>query len=1111
MGARMRALDWSGTPIGPPSGWPQALQTTLRLMLGSRYPMFVWWGRELTNFYNDAYIPVLGQRHPSALGRPAAEIWRDIWGTVGPQASAVMTRGEASWAEEVLLVMERNGYTEETYFTYSYSAIPDDAGGIGGVFCACTEDTERVLGERRLRCLRQLAAATADARSVEDACDRAAKALAENALDLPFALIYLLDPGGARARLVASTGIDRDHPRVPGEIDFSGAEPLATHPWPFATAARGRTAVIAGLDQASLLPGGPWPEPTTTAMLLPLARRGQAEPAGMIIAGASPRRAFDEHYKAFFELLADGVANAIANARAYAEERARAEALAELDRAKTTFFSNISHELRTPLTLMLGPIEEEIARQKDDPESLERLRIAHRSSLRLLKLVNTLLDFSRIEAGRLQASFEPLDLAALTAEIASVFRSAMEKAGLRLEVDCPALSEPVYVDRELWEKIVLNLLSNALKHTFEGSVSVSLRERGDEVDLTVRDSGIGISEAEKDRVFERFHRVKGARARSHEGTGIGLALVQELAKLHGGQVRVESEVGRGSSFTVTLKLGRDHLPSERLSAGKTSAGAVLGATPYVEEALRWLPSPPGDERPDEQPEGDRARILLADDNADMREYVQKLLRSTWTVETASDGIEALELTRQRRFDLLLADVMMPGLDGIELLRAVRSDPRTSTMPVIMLSARAGEEARIEGLEAGADDYLVKPFMARELVARVRTQLTLARLRRRTEEVLKEADRRKDEFLAMLAHELRNPLAPIRTSLEILRRSSPAEPAIERARALIERQVSHMVRLVDDLLDVSRISRGKVLLRKEPLDLARLVRTTADDHRAALEEGGLALRIDVPDAPVVTVGDPTRLAQAVDNLVQNAGKFTDRGGSVAVRLEVQGSTAVIRVTDTGIGMEPDVVPRIFEPFAQADRSLDRSRGGLGLGLALVKGLVELHGGRVEAESGGLGQGSEIRLFLPIEAAPAPAKAPDTTPPASDIPRQILLIEDNLDAAESLSDLLHLMGHEVHVEHAGTAGVEAAKERLPNFIICDIGLPGEMDGFAVARALRAIPELGATQLVALTGYGGQEDRRRALEAGFHVHLTKPVELRALEELLAAYPSPSRTRGG
>ena len=1107
MGARMRALDWSKTPVGDPSGWPQALGTSLRIMLSSRYPMFIWWGRELTNFYNDAYIPALGQKHPAALGRPAAEIWRDIWGTVGPQAEAVMTLGEASWAEEVLLVMERNGYLEETYFTYSYSPVPDDSGGIGGVFCACTEDTERVLGERRLRSLRQLAAATATARSTVEACELAARSLGENAFDVSFALIYLLDPEGKRARLACSTGIDRDHPRVPAEVDLTA--PAAAYPWPFSEGAAGRAAVITGIDTALGLPGGPWPEPTTTAMLLPLGRRGQEQQAGMIIVGASPRRAFDERYKGFFELIADGVANAVANARAYAEERARAETLAELDRAKTTFFSNISHELRTPLTLMLGPIEEEIARRQGDAEGQDRLRIAHRSSLRLLKLVNTLLDFSRIEAGRLQASFEPTDLAAFTAEIASVFRAAMEKAGLRLEVDCPPLPEPVYVDPELWEKIVLNLLSNAFKHTFEGGVSVSLRARGLEVDLTVRDTGTGIPREEQEHVFERFHRVKGARARSHEGTGIGLALVQELTKLHGGRVHLESQVGRGSSFTVSLKRGRDHLPSDRIGGERSLAGTALGATPYIEEALRWLPSAPVPEPSDEAAdakapeEAGRARILLVDDNADMCAYVQNLLGARWTVETASDGLAALALTQQRVFNLLLTDVMMPGLDGIELLRAVRSDPKTSTMPVIMLSARAGDEARLEGLEAGADDYLVKPFTARELVARVHTQLTMARLRRRAEEVLKEADRRKDEFLTMLAHELRNPLAPIRTSLEILRRSAVSDPAVERARAMIERQVAHMVRLVDDLLDVSRISRGKILLREERLDLAGLVRTTADDHRASLEAAGLSLRIDVPDEPVFALGDPTRLAQAVDNLLQNAGKFTDKGGSVEVRLEVHGPVALIRVTDTGIGMAPDVVPHIFEPFTQADRSLDRSRGGLGLGLALVKGLLDLHGGRVEASSQGLGEGSEIRLLLPIEAAPAPAEPRGPAPPKSDTAKRVLIIEDNVDAAESLSDLLELMGHEVHVEHIGTTGIAAAKERLPDVVLCDIGLPGAMDGYAVARALRAIPDLRAARLIALTGYGGEENRRTALEAGFHVHLTKPFELEALEEILARLP--------
>ena len=482
-------------------------------------------------------------------------------------------------------------------------------------------------------------------------------------------------------------------------------------------------------------------------------------------------------------------------------EQRRAETLAELDRAKTVFFSNISHELRTPLTLLLGPAVDSLADREEPLPSRqrERLELIHHSGLRLYKLVNTLLDFSRIEAGRVQTTYEPTDLAALTAELTSSFRSAVERAGLVLIVDCPpltALSQPVYVDREMWEKIVLNLLSNALKFTFAGAITVSLRAAGDQgnwVELEVRDTGTGIPAEELPHLFERFRRVQGARARTQEGTGIGLALVWELARLHGGMVRVTSVLAAGSSFIVALPTGSDRLRTEHLRdmhSSETSralpgmeslTSTVWGATPFVEEALRWLPdvatpetaveaaAVPTDtmaEMRGHEPQGSlpaahdgahrgaatqaaspgtgttgplaavpgshpdsQERILVADDNADMRAYLTRLLSERWVVEGVADGLAALAAAHARPPDLVLADVMMPGLDGFALLHALRADPATSAIPVLLLSARAGEEATVEGLEAGADDYLVKPFAARELLARVQSHLDLALLRR----------------------------------------------------------------------------------------------------------------------------------------------------------------------------------------------------------------------------------------------------------------------------------------------------------------------------------------------------------------------------------------------
>ncbi len=406
--------------------------------------------------------------------------------------------------------------------------------------------------------------------------------------------------------------------------------------------------------------------------------------------------------------------------------------------AKTEFFSNVSHEFRTPLTLMLGPLEDLLAGVRGElPGPVgEDVEMVQRNALRLLKLVDALLDFSRLEAGRKEARFEPVDLAALTTDLASTFRSAVERAGLRLVVACPALPEPIFVDREMWEQIVLNLVSNAFKFTLAGEIAVSLEVDDDAVKLAVRDTGVGIPEAELPHLFERFHRVRGSAGRNFEGTGIGLALVQELARLHGGTVSVESAPGRGSCFTVRIPRGSDHLPRERLSLvprAPTTSAAQSRVDAFVAEAQQWTSgaeAPPEEAPPEEAvvAGAPRKRIVLADDNADMRDYIRRLLEHEHEVVAVGDGRQALEEVRARRPDLLLSDVMMPVMDGLELLREVRADPSLRTLPVLLLSARAGEEARVGGLEVGADDYLTKPFSARELAARVRAQLYLADLR-----------------------------------------------------------------------------------------------------------------------------------------------------------------------------------------------------------------------------------------------------------------------------------------------------------------------------------------------------------------------------------------------
>ena len=722
MARRMRAYPWAESPLGDPRDWPASLRTAVRICLTSRFPMIVWWGEQLFMFYNDAYLPLMGNKHPGLM-RPGEQIWPEIWPTVGPMLDSVLRTGQATWSEDLLLPMDRHGYWEETYWTYSYSPLHDDDGTVSGLFTAVKETTEEVVGRRRLAVLQDLGAQAGQARSVTEACDLVVRSVQRAPEVIPFAAVYLRGPDGDAA-LAGSSAPDGPGGWPVEEVLRSGQAVTLTD-------------VIARFGE---LPAGGWKTPPAEAMVLPLTG-GTGEPAGAIVLAASAGRALDEAYRSFLGLLAQQTAALVNRAVAYQAQLRRAEELAELDRAKTAFFSNVSHEFRTPLTLIMGPVEELRARvDPADAVAAGELDVIYRNGLRLGKLVNTLLDFSRIEAGRMQASFEPLDLGAFTAELASVFQSAFDRAGIRYEVDCPSLSAPVYVDREMWEKVVFNLLSNALKFTFEGTVSVRLDEEDGHAVLRVADTGVGIAAAEIPRLFDRFHRIENMPSRSNEGSGIGLALVRELIALHGGTITASGAESAGTTFIVRIPFGRGHLPDANVVAGGGSRAVPTAANPFLLEAMRWLPGDPagqdaapgalaagaGSRDADGKPAP--ARVLLADDNADMREYLQRLLRPGYEVTTVTDGQAALEAARANPPDILISDVMMPRLGGLALVAALRADLHTAEVPVLLLSARAGQEAAIEGLEAGADDYLVKPFSAAELLARVRANVELARLR-----------------------------------------------------------------------------------------------------------------------------------------------------------------------------------------------------------------------------------------------------------------------------------------------------------------------------------------------------------------------------------------------
>ena len=1562
----MRSHDWASTPLGPVERWPQSLRSAVSILLPSKAQIVLFWGPELVTLYNDAYRPVFGAKHPRALGLPAREAWSEIWDhTLSELFYGVLRTGEAFWARDHLFILERNGYPEETYFDVSYDPVRDESGEVGGVFCIVSETTGRVVGERRLKSLRDLTEATANARSPEEACASSIHALA-GVHDIPFALLYLDGLDERTPPLVCGT---------PGTEAMTGRRDA---PWTAAPdVAELRLVSLRGQD--GVVPTGVWPEAPQQAAVIGIPGTGGGR-VGTLVAGLNPYRLLDEDYGGFLQLVVRQIASSIASARAYDAERRRAETLAQLDQAKTAFFSNVSHEFRTPLTLMLGPLEDTLAHSQELPaEDRERLDVVHRNSLRLLKLVNTLLDFSRIEAGRIESSYEPTGLAHFTADLASAFRSVIESAGIKFTVDCQPIGEPVYIDRQLWEKIVFNLLSNAFKFTERGEIEVRLKRRGQHATLIIRDTGTGIPAEALPRLFERFYRVKGSRGRSFEGSGIGLALVQELSRLHGGTVSVESVLGEGSTFTVSIPLGSAHLPPDRIGVSR-SLDTTSSRAAQVEELTGWLPEAANAtaQGSGKRPSAAVGRILLADDNADMRAYVRRMLAERYDVEAVENGAAALRAARERRPDLVLTDVMMPQMDGFELLRALREDEQLRTIPVILLSARAGEEARVDGISAGADDYLVKPFSAKELRARVAARLQLSQLqsrlqedhaelaqlfaqtpvptavlrgpdlvfemvnpaytrvtgdrdllgrplleaipilegqgfdtllrdvmrtgvpyvgreelirldrhghvedtywtfvyaplrsasgqidqviaicnevtaevrereviarsearyrsifeaagvsiweedfsavktaidalkrsgvtdfrrfltshpefvrqaisqvrildvneaslqlfdatdkaellrslhtvflpeteqifieeliaiaeerpvfeaetavrtltgkrldvllklafagsdpelrsvlitlvditeRKRAEDAVREdarvletlnrvggalaaemnlerimqavtdaateltgarfgaffrnvvdssgesyllytlsgasreafekfgtprntalfaatfagegpvrlddvtedprygrnapnrgmpvghlpvrsylavpvrsrsgevigglflghpdravftaraerlvvgvatqaavaidnarlyeqsleligrlqdSDRHKDEFLAMLSHELRNPLAPLRNSLHLLRLSSDGAGPSEFIHEMMERQVNHLVRLVDDLLEMSRISRGSFELRREHVELSAVVKNAIETSDPLLRAAGHRLTVSVPDQPLWIDGDAVRLSQVLANLLNNAAKYTDAGGEIAITARATGKSAEVVVRDNGSGISAEALPHIFEMFSRGDRSSGRDQTGLGIGLALARLLTEMHGGSIVARSDGKGRGSEFIVRIPL--SPDQSILPDPAPLIGTriARKRILVVDDNRDSAESMRLLLEFLGADVRVAFDGKSALETFAVYEPAVVLLDIGMPG-LDGYEVARRMRATSSMRTT-IVALTGWGQDEDRRRALSAGFDRHLIKPADIGALQALLGSVDgadsprSPSR----
>jgi signal transduction histidine kinase len=1120
LGELMRRHDWTKTPLGAPGQWPQSLRMAVRIMLTSLQPIWIGWGKELIYLYNDPYKSIIGGKHPWALGRPTHDVWREIWPDIEPLLATALGGDRGTFVESQLLIMERNGYPEETYYTFSYSPIPDDNGAVGGIICANSDDTLRVIGERQVALLRELASGTANIRSREEAFARSVKALATNRHDLPFAMLYVGEPGNDALSLVGTSGFPQGFD-IHGFAQFPSLSADPAVPWPIAEALRAHETRIADISDdlfgtnlfGTETPTGAWDRAPKQAAILPISPTGETGRTGVLIVGLNPFRLFDESYRGFLELAAGQIAAALSSAQAYEEERKRAEALAELDRAKTTFFSNVSHEFRTPLTLMLGPIEDLLAASRLDAESHSQLELVHRNGVRLLRLVNSLLDFSRIEAGRMRANFEPTDLAAYTAEIASGFRGVIEKAGLSFTVSGRELAQPVYVDREMWEKVILNLLSNAFKFTLKGEIRVTIDndENGGAALVRIADTGIGVAADQLPRLFERFHRVEGAQGRSFEGTGIGLALVQELVKLHGGVIEADSEYGRGTLFTIRLPFGSAHLPDDQVDDSAPSP-APAKAHAYVEEALRLLPDIAASGEaphsimeasasikglPRELLPGFGKRVLLADDNADMREYVRRLLMTQgYDVDLAEDGETALALARQAPPDLILTDVMMPKLDGFGVLRGIRSDVALASTPVLMLSARAGEEAKVEALDAAADDYLAKPFAARELLARVNSNIQMAAVRRDAERMLREQARKLESLNSTLeqrveaevaerfkveealrqaqkmeaigqltggvAHDFNNLLTVIMGGLDTIRRSRPEDTArIQRAAEMAFVGTQRAAGLTNRLLAFSR----RQPLAPRPLELNLLVRDMTELLHRTLGETVELETVLAPRLWAVEV-DQNQLESAMLNLAVNARDAMPEGGKLTIETAntaldqsyferdaevIPGQYVVVSISDNGSGMSKDTLARAFEPF-YTTKEVGR---GTGLGLSMVYGFVKQSGGHVTLYSEE-GHGTTVKLYFPrYNGKLDPLRdAPARPVPQASEGEVILVVEDSDDVRLYSASILRELGYRVLEASNADAALEIIRQaHRIDLLFTDVVLPGK-NGRALVEAAKAI---------------------------------------------------------
>ncbi len=810
----------------------------------------------------------------------------------------------------------------------------------------------------------------------------------------------------------------------------------------------------------------------------------------------------------------------------------------EIDKLKTQFFTNISHELRTPLALVLGSVERLLRSESFTPEQRHHVETIERHSTILLKQVNDLLDISKLDAAKMGLNYADVDMAQLVSFTTGCFEDLARERRISFTMAAPS-SLPVQVDAEKAQRVLLNLFSNAFKHTPDGGkVHCHLSADQERLFISIQDSGVGVPPELRDVIFERFWQGDPSPGGRFGGTGLGLSIAQEFAQLHGGHITVHDAPGGGACFTVELPLTA---PAGTEIRGRSPEPTEIAAVARL--TLAQLAWPQQEDRDSEQqsegvtiaPDESKPLLLVVEDNQAMNRFLRETLAAEFRVEVAFDGEQGLQKAVALSPDLILTDVMMPGTSGERMIRQIRTMPELNAVPIVVLTAKADQELRTNLLEQGVQDYLTKPFSVAEMLARLRNLVTMKRTRdvlqaeiesrsenletmaqtlaqRKREAqlalaVAEESNRARDQFLATISHEMRTPLTAIIGWARLLRTGNLDKESFSRALETIERNARAQAKLIEDLLDTSRIITGKMRLDVRTMELPPVIQAAIDAVRPAVEANAIQLYTVLdPDAGPV-LGDPDRLQQVVWNLLSNAVKFTPREGRVQVRLERVNAEAHLTVIDSGKGIKPEFLPYVFDRFRQGDSSTTRTHSGLGLGLAIVRHLVELHGGTVQADSPGEGGGASFQVRLPLVIAAVESHVPLATVDRESTVDlrglRVLVVEDEADTREMICLTLRRYGAKVTPASSAAEALKALRRIRPDLLLADIEMADE-DGYTLLRKVKALESARREPIpaFALTAHTRPEDRRRAFAEGFQLHIPKPIEPAALASIVAEW---------